>query len=373
MKPKKAVSVMTAVTLLAPAFASARTPKEDASASGSTAVQKSNSSEVALDQSTATLLSLIIATTKVESSAGKLVAVDAAVAKKYTYLRTAYLGTVPTSSVTIGAGYLGVESVKKVEFVLVPLTMVLRAIQHMGKLSIEGLDRFSIATGLDKVLEQSVESSGNSMRLTWEHLIQPVVQLLINKHTMLSSGTSSASASAAGSFFFMMNDSKEAMSLSQVRSVLGQDKVVRSRIDAEVRGLSEIYNLSTDQQAQLKIAIYDDIIRQAVANKFSDDSSLYNLDVIKLMADKNIVDRNATTAALKVRNLVKGLSSSEQVDANTKELAIQNTEMALQLAALLESQLTSNNVRDPQVRAEIERMLGSVSSKLALIGFNLKK
>ncbi|MEK2687945.1 hypothetical protein [Bdellovibrio sp. GT3] len=373
MKSKKAVSVLTAMTLVAPAFASARSPMEDASITGSVAVKKSTASEIALDQSTATLLSLIIATTKVESSAGKLVAVDAAVAKKYTYLRTAYLGGVPTSSVTIGAGYLGVESVKKVEFVLVPLTMVLRSIQTMGKLSIEGLDKFSIATGLDKVLEQSVESSGKSMEFTYERIIEPVIKLLINKHTMLSSGTSSASASAAGSFFFMMNDSKEAMSMSQVRSILGQDKVIRSRIDAEVRGLSEIFSLNADQQSQLKIAIYDDIIRQAVANKFSEDSSLYNLDVIKLMADKNIVDRNATTAALKVRNLIKGLTSSEQVDANTKELAIQNTEMALQLAALLESQLTSNNVRDPQVRTEIERMLGSVSAKLALIGFNLKK
>ncbi|WP_413575380.1 hypothetical protein ACLVWU_13745 [Bdellovibrio sp. HCB290] len=373
MKSKKAVSVLTAATLVAPAFASARSPMEDATTTGSAAVQKSTASEIALDQSTATLLSLIIATTKVERSAGKIVAVDPAVHKKYTYLRTAYLGGVPTSSVTIGATYLGVESVKKVEFVLKPLTLVLRAIQTMGKLSVEGIERFSIATGLDKVLEQSFDSSGKSVEYTYERVIRPVLQVLINKHTTLSSMTSSASASAAGSFFFMMNDSKEAMSVSQVRNILGQDQVIRTRIDAEVRGLSEIFNLNADQQSQLKIAIYDDIIRQAVANKFSEDSSLYNLDVIKLMADKNIVDRHATSAALEVRALIGKLTSSEQVDANTKELALQNADMALQLAALLESQLTTNNVKDPAIRADIERMLGSVSSKLALIGFNLKK
>lgn len=368
-KMKATVGLLTATTLVAPVFATAT----QTTAEGQRQVSTTKAADLALEQSTATLLSLIIATTKVEQSAGKLVAVDAEVAKKYTYLRTAYLGGVPTSGVTLGAGILGVESVKKVEFVLKPLTLLLRSVQTMGKLSIEGVEKFSIMTGLDKVIEASVDSSAKSAEVTYEKLIEPIVRLLVNKHTMLSSGTSSLSASAGGSIFFMMNDSKEAMTVSQVRNVLGQDKVIRSRIDAEVKGLSDIYNLSADQQSQLKVAIYDDIIRQAVENNFSEDSSQYKLDVVKLMADKKIVDSATAAAVLKIRSLVQQLTAVTVNDANTREVTVQNTEMALQLAALLESQLTSNNVKDQAVRAEIERMLGSVAAKLAVIGFNLKK
>ena len=148
-KTKQAVSLLTIASLLTPALASAATAQ---SATASQQVASEAASKIALDQSTTALLSLIIASMKVESSAGKLVAVDPEIAKKYTYLRTAYLGLIPTSGVTSSAGYMGVESVKKVEFVLAPLTMLLRAIQTMGRISSENIEKFSVMTGLDKVI-----------------------------------------------------------------------------------------------------------------------------------------------------------------------------------------------------------------------------
>lgn len=367
---KKTVYLMTATSLVAPAFASA---SEGIETPSQAQVVESAASVAALNDSTKAVMSLIIATSKIQKSTGRLVAVDPAVAQKYTYLRTSFLGGVPTSSVTLGAVYLGKESVEQVEFVLKPLTLLLRGIQKVAVISSQGSEQFLRWTGLDNVLIQSSTKSADSLKFTYNHLIEPVLRAVITKNTALSSGSISASASATGSIFFIMNDTKDAMTYAQVRSILGQDRVIRSRIDQEVRGLSEIYNLSADQQNNLKVALFDEILRQAIANNFSEDSSLYNLDIIKIMLDKNIIDSSTAQAVAEVRSAVSSLTQATTNDESTRELTIQNVDLALQLAALLESQLAKNNVKDAASKAEIERMLGSVAAKLSIIGFNLKK
>jgi hypothetical protein len=228
-------------------------------------------------------------------------------------------------------------------------------------------------TGLDRVIRASLESSGESLELTYKQLIKPVVELLVNKHTAISSGSSSATATAAGSIYFLMNDSREAMTSDMVRSILGQDRIIRDRVDQAVQGLSEIYALSAEQQNKLKIVIYDEILRQAVANNFALESSAYQLDLVRLMADKKIIDTSTAKAVFEIREKVQKLTESVVVDANMREVTLQNIDLALQLAALLESQLANPKLQNKTVRAEVERMLGSVHGRLTVVGFNLKK
>ncbi|HWU44240.1 MAG TPA: hypothetical protein VN132_12405, partial [Bdellovibrio sp.] len=254
-----------------------------------------------------------------------------------------------------------------------PLTYVLRAVQYMGKVSVEGVQKFSEVTGLDQLLSKSFDQSGKSLEYTYDHLIEPALKLFITKNTTIFSGSVSATAVTGGSVFLMMNDAKEAMSVSAVRSLLGQDQVIRTRIDSAVSDISDIYNLNANQQSQLKEAIYDDIIRQAIENDFSENMSKYHLDIVKIMAEKHIVDSNAVAAIQNIRKAVSQLTASASSSDTARSLAIANTDLALQLAALLESQLNNNKLQSPTARAEIERMLGSVSAKLALVGFNLKQ
>lgn len=362
---KRNLMILSAVAIAAPAVA-----PTFAHAQNAPVASKDARSQAALRDSSNLLLSLILATTKLEKTAGHLVAIDDGTARKYQSLRLAYLGSVPTTGVTSSATYLGTESVKRVEFVLAPLTALLRGVQKLGVLSLNGLDASLTVTGLDKVLTASSTQSGRSLEFTYEKILTPIIKLLVNKGTMLSSGASSTSSVAAGSLFFMMSDVNEAMTWDQVRSLLGQDAQVRDRIEKAVLELSEIFNLSGEQQAQLKVAIYDEAIRQAVAANFSADQSAYKLDVIQLMNERKIVDGATMASVNDIRAAVQELTKVTEVSDDVRRLTADNMDLALQLSALLEAQLKSGTIKDANVRAELERMLGSVAVKISLVSFN---
>lgn len=367
MQIKKTVLPVLAATLasqpLMPAFASN---------SASTTTQTSMSSETrgelaALTDAQRLNLNLLIATVIVDQKMGALVAVDEAVAKKYQMLKAAYLGSVPTSSVGGAALALGQTSSARVEFLIAPLTALLRASGRGLVYSGRQIDAFSRVTGLDVVINKSVDVSARSV----ENVIVPILKIFVTKNTMLSSATGSASSVFAGSVFFLMNDSKEAMNWETARQVLGQNDVVRLRIDSIVNDMSSIFDLDSSAQAALKIAIYDEAMKQAVANKFSDDKSKYSLDIVDIMKSKKIITSSMAAAVETLRSLTSGIKVTA---AATNRAAIaENVEMSLNLAAVLESQLNSGRVQDPRLRAELERMLGSIVAKLSLIGFNLKK
>jgi hypothetical protein len=369
MNLRMGLSATLAMTFVAPMLA----PMAAFANTGITTIKvKEQGSQLALDQSTLTMLSLVLAVAKVEQNAGGLVAVDPAVAAKYEMIRKAYLGSVPTTAITGLAVGLGGESVRRVEFVLKPLTLLLRGSQKLSVMTLNGVEAFSQATGLDKVMNAAFDSSGKTLQSSYDNIIEPMVKIFVTRNTSLSSGTSSASAIGAGSLFFMMNDSKEAMTKETVRNILGQNDIVRSRVEAAVSGIAQIYSLSTEQQARLKVAIYDNVIKQAVENNFSEDMTKYNLDITSLMVEKQIIDKSEIAAITKVRSIALKLTRTSESDESIKQLATENTEMALALAALLESQL-SNSKLDGANRAEVERMLGSVVSKLTLVGFNINR
>jgi hypothetical protein len=333
----------------------------------SMAVRSANGQIAALSEAQRTTLRLLIATVLTEQKMGTLVEVDEAVAKKYQIAKATYLGSVPTSGMGIASASLGKTASAEVRFLIEPLTALARASARGLKQSSAGVEFSLRVTGIDQVL---VKSSTASVTFV-EKVIVPIARIFITKGTMISSAAAGTSGIFAGSMTFITNDSTEIMSWESARNLFGQDKAIRGRIDSLVSDLAAVFDLSPSEQDKLKLSIYDEAMRQAVANKFSTDASKYSLDVVDLMAKNQLISSEEAGAVKKLQNFSMSISAEPSPDMITS--ISENVDVTLALAALLESQLNSGQLKDPKLRAEIERMLGGLTAKLMLIGFNLKK
>jgi hypothetical protein len=89
------------------------------------------------------------------------------------------------------------------------------------------------------------------------------------------------------------------------------------------------------------------------------------------MAKNQLISTEEAHVVKKLQNLSNSIAAEPSPDLITS--IAENIDVSLALAALLESQLNAGQIKDPKLRAEIERMLGGLTAKLMLIGFNLKK
>lgn len=335
------------------------------------------SNRLSLEQSTEALMTLIIATQMVEKNVGQLVKVDKKVEKKYLNLRNNYLGSVPTSIVGIGAAALTYQSLEEVEFLIKPITWALRMLQkssyNTAKYTSDRIEDFLKLTGLDVVLEKSSDNSSEVSENIMTNIIKPILESSITKNALLSSAAVSTTAIAGGSSFFMMNTADEAISYQFISSLLGQDKVVSERIHAAVDQMGDIYSLTAKQKEKLSYAIVDSVLKQAIDNKFSQDSKLYKLNVIDLMAENSIISSEKAQAIRQINQLIIQLSKTTVIDASVTDVVSKNIDAALTLSAVLEQQLVSGMIDDDNLRAEVERMLGAVNVKLMTAGYNLQQ
>lgn len=313
-------------------------------------------------------LQFLVTATIVEGQAGELAKVDPTVAAKYDRIESIYMNTVPTSSVTLAAIGLVGYSVQKVDFKFELLTKLFRASGDSLEWSGKHLTRSSEKIGLDRAFDWSSKRSEK----TWE-FIAAVLKPLITRNVKLFSGTGSAVSVAAGSVYFVSNDSNTAMSWDTVRALLGQDAVVRARVDELVSGIAPIINLSADGQAKLKVLIFDDIIRQAKDNDFDPDARKYSLDLVDLMTKNQLIDGNMSNALKSIQAVTESITPEKGGSMSVADATRQHVGVSLALAAILETQLKSDKVKNPSTRAEIQRMLGALNANLMLVGYSLKK
>ena len=334
--------------------------------------EASNRAEIAaLGQSQKLALNLLILTTVTNQKMSGLVKVDESVAKKYQYLKNAYIAGVPVIGLAVGTAVMSAQSSAKVEFLIKPLTAVLRASGRLASRSSTLLDRFTRLAPVDFVLK----NSSSAVEKSYAYTMLPFLKLFMKKGFAVASGASSTGAVLTGSVMFLMNDSKDAMSYSAVRAMLGENADIRHRVDKLVGDFADVFELSPTGQAQLKLAIFDEAIRQGVANNFSDDKSRYSLDVVDLMKKNNLISEDVATAVESLRKLADSIpkDADDQASLDLKANLSANISSAIDLASLLESQLASERLQDRALRAEIQRMLGGVVANLKLMGFDLKK
>lgn len=326
---------------------------------------------LAISESEALAFQYIMASAIAAEQGAALVKVDQNIRDKYDRIAKSFGYSVPMTAVGGGLSlYFGPQAVKtSAEFAGPLLQWVKPALQ----MSWDGL-KFS-GRQIDAVwrllkLDKMAEFSSDQIESSYKVFVQPILRLLVNKNTSILSGASASSGLLYASIKFTSNNSSEAMTWDMMRSVLGQDDAIHARIQKLVESLAPFLGLEQSAKAALEIAVYDEILKQAVDNNFTDDESKYNLDLVKVMTDNNLIDKPTASALLKLRDLAATLDYKSANSLTTKSIIQSNVQNAITMAAVLESNLTTQKITDAKLAASMQRQLGLLNSQLALINMN---
>lgn len=324
---------------------------------------------LALSDAQKLAIELMIAATILDQQGVSIAAVDESIKRKYMYIKTNSIDLSLTGVATSFAGATTYWSSQKVESVSELVTAMLRASAEVLKYSSNASEKVFNSLGITWLLERSVDSS------TWAYNnlgIKHVLEWSSRKGIREFMAAGTALSSAGISIMYLTNDTNEAVSYATIRNMLGQDEQMRRRVDSTVETLSSIFNLQASGKDKLKLALYDEVLKQAIKNKFSEDASKYNIDLIDLMLKNQLIDRETADAVLKIRQIAKEITPSTNV-VEMKAATLEAVDMSLALAAMLEQQIHSQKVKDAKTLKHLQTLLGSITAKLTLIGFNLKK
>jgi hypothetical protein len=368
MKSSSFVKTMLAVALATQAVAPAAWANGDEKAKQAVS-QSSRRAALALSDSQKLALNLMIAATMLDQQGVSIARVDESINKKYMYIKQNSIDMSLTGVGVSVAGGATYYSSKQIDSVLNVVTVALRACANGIKFSSEVTADVLKAIGVVWAMEKSVKGS----EFAYEHLgVKYVLEWSSKKGVREFLLATTALSSAGTSVMYLTHNTNQALSYTAIRKMLGQEEEMRKRVDGTVETLSSIFNLSAAGQDKLKLAIYDEVLKQAVANKFSDDASKYSLDVIDLMLKNQLIDKQTADAVVRLRGIAAEITPSSNM-GDIKSATLENVDMALALAALLDQQIQSQTIRDAKTLRNIQTLLGSVHAKLSLIGFNLEK
>lgn len=323
---------------------------------------------LALNESQRLALKYLLSALLVRNKAEDLVKINDEIAAKYQKMKISSLGGVPVSSVGLSTAYTGFEVLKKVDFIVKPLTVIARAsadgIVYTSKQSAQVLDflKFGVA------LEYSVKSSSR----VYDAVVAPLLKLIIKNNLHTSSGFISAGGSFVGSVNFVLNDSQTIMTKGPIRNLLGMDREVSKRVGQVVANIAQIFELNPSQQEVLRLAIIDDVLKQAIAKSFSQREADYSIDLISIMTAKNILTQNEIQAIQQIREASQKIDLSGET-MSQESLVEENVNIALEMAALIETQLKAGTINDKEMVRQLYTMLGSLDHQLRTIGFTMKR
>ncbi|HEX4926354.1 MAG TPA: hypothetical protein VFV50_19825, partial [Bdellovibrionales bacterium] len=323
----------------------------------------------ALSESERMALQMLVVATILQSQSGELAKADPAVVAKYERYKSRFMNSVPTSILGVAAVGTGIWSSKKVDFSVDAFTAVYRASYKGVEFSSNQAEKLAKLIRLDLLTEWS----SRRVEWTWKHLLEPAFRSLITKNVRISSVAGGTAAVAGTSSFFFMNDANSALTWDFVRGLLGQEREMVKNVGAMVESIAPVLNLNADAQNILKDKIFDTILAQALEHGFSADPKLYKIDLVEIMSKNNLINGDVTTALKKIQSIASTITPEAGGSASAAQSTLENVDVALGLAAILETQLTSGRITNPSTRAEIQRMLGAVDANLRLIGFSLKQ
>ncbi|MEO0337380.1 MAG: hypothetical protein AAF202_13375, partial [Pseudomonadota bacterium] len=290
----------------------------------------------------------------------------------YNTTRSWFVGSIPLSLAGGLATYMAQSSLQEFESVLAPITALVKALGQVVTASLEALEVSSEKIGLDILLRYV----GEGIDWSSQNILMPFIRLFANQAVLISSGASGMSAVGYTSYVLVTKDAQEVMSISKVNQLFGHDEEIRQSIDALVEDLARLVSIDPEKQAKLKNLIGDEVIRQAQENDYSTKESDYDIDVVKIMTDNNIVDPGVALVLANAEKLYEISSQSPSAAAQspvTMDLLVQNVDKVAALSVVLQKAIESGEIKNKDLEQDILALVGSVESKLKLAGYMLEE
>jgi hypothetical protein len=261
-----------------------------------------------------------------------------------------------------------VQSSEKLESILAPLKPMFRASAQSADASSEAFGNVLKALGIEALIDRSVELSRESVRALVE----------VTKSSVFRGSKEVMSFSAAGtllysSWYLASHSAEEVVENSAARRLLGYERDVFRQLDARVDRIAALFSLNPAGAEQFKIALANQIAGEAIRTKFSDNPSDYNIDVLDILVKNNLASLEAAEIVREIAQAYKAASRSGTVNTSELNLIAENLEFMSALVAYLQTVSVSGRSTDASMSAEIDRIIGAVSSKVDQIGVLLGK
>ncbi len=296
----------------------------------------------------------------------KMDKVPAQVEQRYQRIKLTYFGSLPTSSASGITVFLAQQTSQRIELFMNFLTTVFRALAEGMKASSTAINDSSTAIYKIPAVKYAVDHLGSGLRYVVEQIVE-ISRSSVFKGSGMLAGTLSASTVLGGSAYFGAHNASEALTGAKARALLGYDRALQKNIDQVVGEVSGIFSLSAAQAAQFKTALLNETINQAVKNNFSKNSNLYKIDVLQLLLANNLASNEQVVFVKALLPTYELLSQSKAItlESELKDLR-SNVDNVAALSAVLAELSNNGQITDPTMKAEIDRILGSVTAKMKL-------
>ncbi len=294
-------------------------------------------------------IKLLILNTILSQEAKEILEVTPEIRHKYENFRVFLIGSAQVGLLGAGAVGLGVESSEKFDSLLAPLNYFYKKLAFAVKQSVENTWRVSEAIQFDA----SFRASGNILEASVEALT-PLLKLFFRGDFLLSSGTISVSGLFSASSYTSFNHIEDALSHEQVRSLLSYDTEVKKKTDRISDELSSMFDLTIEQKIQLKELILREALNTAIENEFIFDKDM-TIDLIPAMTKEGLISKH-TAMAVEVLKEIYLIATKQATTITSDEEILQNFDVMLSLAAILDAQLKNESLsreRKREIRQEL--------------------
>ncbi len=224
--------------------------------------------------------------------------------------RTGYNGSVKTTAlapVTLVIGgvtiFMSAQSFEAVKIALPFIKVLIKASAEAMKASGDMIEASAKAIKLD----WSSEQSGKSFDFAWKNFIRPTLDLMYKFGVHYSAGSAAGTSLLFSSGYSSFNNSEDILTHEMARSLLGYNKALNTSLEAKLKELGGLYDIPAEKLPILKRSMRDALVAEAERNQFRRDAK-YDLDLVKLMGEKEIISKPEYEASQAMGELVRRMS-----------------------------------------------------------------
>lgn len=313
---------------------------------------------------------LVIYSTILSQEAGELVEIPVEVRAKYNSVAKTIGMSIPIGGAGFGFLYFFNRSLNKLEFIYAPLTILVRWLGVQFRAALDTSGRISTAIFDNGFARRIQRLSFDSLEYTYDWIIMPIAHAISRKGSSYVAGTAVFGGSIYSSYKIVTNEVEEILDSNKARSLLGYNKALEAKLEAQVDELSQVYAIADTNKNKAKEALKDALIEQGIKNEFRDDVE-YQIDVIDALQNKGLISDEVALSGRLLETVAKQALKHDVTKTDLERLK-SSTAIVLALSAQIESLLLSGKLSEEsemlarQLLANSKNTITKLNAKLSL-------
>lgn len=162
-------------------------------------------------------------------------------------------------------------------------------------------------------------------------------------------GASGVSSSIGLWLYFSFSDADEVMSNQRIgslmRAQLGYADAFNDKVETSLKGLNQVFELDAKSFSILKEEVKNQLMKDAIANKFS-PNAIYTVDAFSILKSKALISKEKVAAVETIRNLFEEVSRADQKNMESELSFEGRLDLIFALNAYIETLLLNGEMSE---------------------------